>query len=342
MLTRVIESLKQDGLSVGFADVPDGGPDAVLEVGVDGVIRRLAIDERGRAPYPGELASLYQRQVDIGRWGTPTLVAPFVPETLARLLMPLGWSWADEQGNYDLALGRGMRFKQRVSTAPHRRSLKRTLPQGAGGLGIIRFLISAPREARLRTGELAARFGITHARASQVLNKLREAHLVVNDGGAWVGDRDALLQRFLEEYRGPGGSELAFYSLDPPQEALETLLWDYRSGTQVDLDVALSADVAADLVAPWRQPTVAVVYAAHTSRLNLAPFVQADRASANLVVRYPADSSVFGVKPVVASLRGKPVRLADPTQLIWDLYDLGGEERQEAAAHVSEWLLKTG
>jgi hypothetical protein len=335
----VIDSLQQDGLSVDFVDVPDDGPDAVLEVNVDGAIRRLAIDERRRAPYPGELATLFERRDQIGLWGTPTLVAPFVPETVARLLIPMGWSWADEEGNYDLALGRGMRFKQRVSASPQRRTLKRTLPQGAGGLAIIRFLISAPKELQ-RTGELAARFGITHARASQVLNKLREAHLAMNDGGRWIADRDALLQRFLEEYRGPGGSELALYSLDPPQEALETLLWDLRSGSRADLGVALSADVASDLVAPWRHPTVAVLYVSNTSRLSLSPFVQADRASANLVVRYPADSSVFGAKPVIASLRGKPVRLADPTQLIWDLYDLGGEERREAAAHLSEWLLK--
>lgn len=338
----MIDSLQEDGISVSFVEVPDDLPDAVLEIYADGATRRLAIDRRRRAPYPGELGTLFEHRDALGRWGTPTLVAPFIPESVARLLIPLGWSWADAQGNYDLTLGRGMRFKQRVSSSPPRRSPQRSLPQGSGGLSIVRFLISTHRPAHHRTGELAKRFDITHARASQVLNQLMKANLVEKDSWGWSADRDALLQRFMEEYRGPGGTEIALYSLDPPRDALETLLWNYRmpAAPHADRDVAVSADIGLDLVAPWHHPTVVVVYARERSKLNLAAFVQADRASANLIVRYPADTSVFGAEPWLASLNERPLPLADPTQLIWDLHDLGGEHRAEAAGHLSEWLLK--
>jgi hypothetical protein len=36
---------------------------------------------------------------------------------------------------------------------------------------------------------------------------------------------------------------------------------------------------------------------------------------------------------------GTDVYMADPTQMIWDLQDLGGEDRLEAAGRLREWLL---
>ncbi|MEA2589629.1 MAG: hypothetical protein QOH66_2556, partial [Actinomycetota bacterium] len=41
----------------------------------------------------------------------------------------------------------------------------------------------------------------------------------------------------------------------------------------------------------------------------------------------------------VATAGGIDVPLADPTQMIWDLHDLGGADRVEAAGVLREWLL---
>jgi hypothetical protein len=56
-------------------------------------------------------------------------------------------------------------------------------------------------------------------------------------------------------------------------------------------------------------------------------------------MRVPEDRSVFPSYTFVAEVGGSDVSLADPTQLIWDLQDLGGSDRLEAAGRLREWLL---
>ena len=63
------------------------------------------------------------------------------------------------------------------------------------------------------------------------------------------------------------------------------------------------------------------------------------RHDANVRIRNPRDLSVFPVPALVAELRGVEVPLADPSQQIWDLQDLGGADRLEAAGMLREWLL---
>ena len=48
---------------------------------------------------------------------------------------------------------------------------------------------------------------------------------------------------------------------------------------------------------------------------------------------------MFRDHELVATVRGVDIPLADETQLIWDLQDLGGADRLEAAGVLREWLL---
>ena len=74
-----------------------------------------------------------------------------------------------------------------------------------------------------------------------------------------------------------------------------------------------------------------------TDRLGL---VDAEgRHDANVIVRTPDDVSVFPTSVLVADVDGVDVPLADPTQQVWDLQDLGGADRLEAAGRLREWLL---
>jgi hypothetical protein len=103
-----------------------------------------------------------------------------------------------------------------------------------------------------------------------------------------------------------------------------------------------SADVGPDLVAPFRAPTILVVYARGPVDLDLSGLVAAGgRGDSNVVVRSPSDSSVFGSDDLttISLIDETPVRLADPTQMIWDLGQLGGEDRMEAAEVLRKWLL---
>jgi hypothetical protein len=183
---------------------------------------------------------------------------------------------------------------------------------------------------------LANQAGVSQPRASQVLHKLLELDLVTRTPqGRWSPDRDALLDRFLSEYRGPGGSERYLYSLDPPNEVAK------RAAQQSEArSLAVSADVGPDLVLAWRRPTVVILYARQLLDGDRLGLVDAQgRHDANVIVRTPDDMSVFPTPLLVAEMGSVEVPLADPAQQVWDLHDLGGADRLEAAGRLREWLL---
>lgn len=269
--------------------------------------------------------------------GTPLLAAPYVSEGLGRALAARGWSWSDDAGNYQLN-GDRFQLSRRTSAQEPRRKRHRQLPQGPGALALIRFLIVRGEESSFGPTELAKIAGVTQPRASQVLARLHEAGLMQKSPeNPHKPNRERLLEAFLDEYRGPGGSEYALYSLESLQHTAGRLASVAR-GTLT----AISADVGPDLVAAWRTPSHLVVYTDRpidTIAYGLTP--AGDRGDANVLLRVPDDSSVFGSwHPLVADLEGRELRLADPTQMIWDLHDLGGDDRLEAAGHLKSWILR--
>ena len=337
---EVVRSLRSAEVEVSV-DRPadDSGPDAVLEVTSVGLRSRFAVEEKARAPYPNELTRLAARRENIARRGEPMLVAPFVNEALASALRAAGWSWADAQGNYDLRAP-GLVLRQRhTSTPPKPRRTK--LPHGSGILAIIRALIrfgqGEQEEASATT--LAAQAKVSQPRASQVLHQLHELGLVQRTSdGRWSPRRESLLDRFLAEYRGPDGSERYLYSLDQPADVAVRA----AQVSSAARPIVVSADVGPDLLLAWRRPSVLILYSDADVDPSELELVEAQgRHDANVIVRNPRDLSVFPVPQLLApELRGVEVPLADPSQQIWDLQDLGGADRLEAAGMLREWLLK--
>jgi DNA-binding HxlR family transcriptional regulator len=265
------------------------------------------------------------------------LVVPFVSESLSRCLTSEGWSWADAAGNFDLR-AKGLVLRQRSTTSPPRPKVT-LLPQGAGSLGIVRALIRFSPDGHEAPGatRLAAQANISQPRASQVLHQLQDLGLVSRTAqGRWVPDRVALLDRFIAEYRGPRGSEQYLYSLDQPNEVARRAA-QWQSTTK---PLVVSADVGPDLVLAWRRPSVVILYTQHLFEPGELGLVEAQgRHDANVIVRSPQDTSVFPVPASVAEMNGVDIPLADVTQQIWDLHDLGGADRLEAAGMLREWLL---
>jgi len=316
--------------------VHDRQVDAILDLTLGKVRATFAVDERRRAPYPNELAKLQPIQKSLAGVGTPMLVVPFVSEPLGTALTQAGWSWADAAGNFDLRAD-NLVLRQR-STATRPRGKASRLPQGSGSLAIIRTLIAFPRGTNDEPGAtaLANQVGVSQPRASQVLRRLLELDLVARSPeGRWLPDREALLDRFLSEYRGPGGSERHLYSLDPPNEVAA------RAAQQTDeRSLAVSADVGPDLLLAWRRPSAVILYVRQLLDLDRLGLVDAQgRHDANVIIRTPDDASVFPTNVLVADIDGVDVPLADTTQQIWDLQDLGGADRLEAAGRLREWLL---
>lgn len=312
-------------------------PAAIVAVSIDSASAEFAVEERQRAPFPNEIERLGRRRDELSALGQPLLVVPFVPESLAPTLTMAGWSWADSQGNFDLRAP-GLVLKQRRTTVAQKQRA-RHLPRGSGSFAIIRALIRLPAgdEREASATALAGQANVSQPRASQVLARLSELDLVHKASqGGWRPDREALLDRFLAEYEGPGGSERYLYSLDPVTEVA------VQASHLHDDDhlVVVSADVGADLVVGWRRPTDLVLYAGgDVSASQLGAVVAQGSHDANVIIRHPTDRSVFPVPSFAGAIGDSDVYMADPTQMIWDLQDLGGADRLEVAGRLREWLL---
>ncbi len=334
---QVVRWLREAGLRVEQQAEPTPGTDAdaVLVVEGAGHGARFAVQTRRRAPYPNELAGLARLRESASSAGEPLLVAPYVSDTVGTALTAQGWSWADEHGDFDLRAP-GLVFRQRRAvSAP--RPARGTLPRGSGSFAIIRALLrfSDGEEEHPGATALAAQAGVSQPRASQVLGQLAAQALVDKTAdGYWRPRREALLDRFLAEYPGPGGSVQYFYGLDAPTEVA------IRVASVLGDRIVASADVGPDLIAAVRRPTKVILYAKDLVEPNLPGLVHAQGSDdANVIVCMPSDRSVFPVPAMTAQMRGAEVGLADPAQMIWDLGHLGGADRLEAAGELRAWLL---
>jgi hypothetical protein len=265
------------------------------------------------------------------------MVVPFVSEPLGSILTGAGWSWADDQGNFDLrAPGLLLRQRRTATTSVPKRS---SLPRGSGSFAVIRALVTFSEGEDEGPGAtaLAAQAHVSQPRVSQILRQLNDLQLVERTGhGRWKPHREALVDRFLTEYPGPGGSEQYCYSLDSP---VEVAIRTSQLSALRNL-IVVSADVGPDLIEPWRRPSLVILYARHVIDPSSLGLINAQgKHDANVIVRMPDDQSVFPSHALVAQVRGNDILLADPLQQIWDLQDLGGGDRLEAAGRLRQWLL---
>jgi DNA-binding transcriptional ArsR family regulator len=337
---EAVRWLRESGLKVEdrTAEAADAGVDAILDVAADGHVARFAVQVKGRAPYPHEVERLQRSRRELAKFGHPMMVAPFVSEPLGVILTRADWSWADDQGNFDLRVPGLLLRQRRKATRPVPK--RGSLPRGSGSFAVIRALV------RFRDGEdeelgataLAIQAGVSQPRVSQVLHHLRDLKLVdKSPDGYWKPRRQALIDRFLAEYPGPGGSEQYCYSLESPTAVA------VRAGQVSEpwRPIVASADVGPDLIVPWRRPSLVILYTKHVIDPTDLNLVSAQGShDANVIVRMPADRSVFPFHALVAQVQGNDVPLADPLQQIWDLQDLGGADRHEAAGRLREWLLR--
>ncbi|MCA9716895.1 MAG: hypothetical protein H6713_32785 [Myxococcales bacterium] len=334
MLTNLIAQLRRVDVAVKPRAAPGGARgDGALELTVDGWVYTFAYESSARAPYPGELASLRSRRVALEREGLPLLVAPYVSRPLGERLSAAGWSWADHAGNFDLR-GPDLRLSHTGEARPSRP--RATLPGGDSGRAIIRCLLSdrAPAPGYWTTARLAQLIGVTPGAVSQVLSRLRELELVERPGhGRWRARAEPLLRAFQREYRGVRGTEHAWYSLDATRDVAE------RFASAFAGDVAISADVGPDLLAPWRVPTHLIIYARRELDPEALQLVPArGRADGNVFVRWPRDRSVF--RPDASPPLASRLPLVDPVQQLLDLLELGGSDREEAARRLERWILE--
>ncbi|GAA4759194.1 hypothetical protein GCM10023328_48140 [Modestobacter marinus] len=202
-----------------------------------------------------------------------------------------------------------------------------------GTLSVVRALLAGGAASQ---ATLATHAQVTQGRVSQALAPLVEANLVrrtpVDGRSRWqMANWDALTDWWLDNYPGPGGLRTYWYGLaDVTQQARDLVALMDR----YDVPIAVSGDVAADVLAPWRRPGRAMIYAdpaGHHAPENLAAagLTPSGPEEATLELVVPADR---GVWPPSGDEPGAGLPLADGLQVLWDLRRSPGSDTDQAVA----------
>jgi len=206
---------------------------------------------------------------------------------------------------------------------------------GAGTAAVARILIAA--DEPLTGVAIAEAVGVSQPRVSQVLKEFGTRNAVRATGYGYVADASVLLDLYARRSRPLLREPESYgYSTRPMLEQSARIL---ESAREMNAVIAFSADLAPDLLVPWRHPTLTVVYTDVAPELIAVDLVPAEgRADASIILRWTTDATLLAPAPPWPSVvDGLP--LADPVQQWWDLLDLGGEDRHEAAQRLRDAIL---
>ena len=240
-----------------------------------------------------------------------------------------GWSVATDAGQLAVRLGDRWIAPEAQPIVPTQRATRRG-PTPWATFTVARRLLAGPPSTQ---DAMARRCGLSQSKVSRALARLRTDDLTVRTPQGWApADWDALADWWLAHYPGPGGVTSYWTSVDSPTvqaaEALSAL------NATDPTNAALSGDVAADLLAPWRRPSSSVVYVRTGRSLpGMVPVGAQDGAT--LAVCAPADPGLW----LPAPWRVGGYRLADPLQVVHDLSS--GTDRTEAATRLRHALRTT-
>jgi hypothetical protein len=301
---------------------------------------RMVLCASARPLRPGAVVAMAGRQA-----GPGLLVLPAATAESRRAAERAGWSWLVLEpgresgvlrlGNERVQLGRPDPDQDRPRGTPGR------VPWG--WLTLVRHLLGQP-PATQRV--LADWTHVSQPRVSQILTALAGRRLVRRTGAGWmVRDFDQLLREWLDRYPGHGGISTHWYGLDSPrqqaQAAIHRLATDpgVRERCSTAPFAVLSGDLAADIIAPWRSPARAVVYARTGVDLAEAGLTPAGEEEATLELIVPADPGVWPLASTqFAPSADSSMPVADPLQVLWDVQRAPGPDSGEAAAKLWERL----
>lgn len=172
--------------------------------------------------------------------------------------------------------------------------------------------------------ELAHLIGISPRAVSQGLAD--HPYVQRNDDGCYIEHTDATIDRWIDDYPGPGEATLYWYSLDAIVEQGHNVA---TLADELEVQALLSDDVAADDYAPWRLPATAIIYLREAVDFTVIDFMPTTRENATLIAKIPEDPTVWALG---RTLTENPQRmLADPMPTLWDVTHSTGSDTDDAA-----------
>ena len=272
--------------------------------------------------------------------GNALLIVPALSEAAAQRARSRGWSAIPDDGPaWVLFHGREIKLKRPELATGSQQQSRRGRP-GWGIFSVLRALLAL--EGGARQSELVGFANVSQPRISQALSELATLDLVERVPAGWtVTDKAKAIKWWVDHYPGPGGLASHWYGLDPIVEQafrVHELLEAKRSRP------AVSGDVAADLVAPWRTPAHALVYAEKGADLAAAGLTPAAAQDATLTLVLPGDRAVWpiGRTPWTVGLTGYGnVARVGALQVLYDLSHASGPDAGDAAHAWLDWMLLT-
>ena len=197
--------------------------------------------------------------------------------------------------------------------------MSRTRRWGAGKAAAVRYLYAVQRP--VMQVELAEVAGVSQPAVSQYMASLRANGDVSSADPGWVADRAQLPTSYWNSYGSRFVAQSCWYRIDAPAVQVDDLVERVPG-------LIVSGDVAADVVAPWKVPAIAIVYGdVAEATLDELVFVEADTPSTASVLVRPVPDAAF-VRDAVAR---DAIVVAPYLHLVADLIGLGGGDRREAA-----------
>jgi hypothetical protein len=198
-----------------------------------------------------------------------------------------------------------------------------------GRFALLRVLLRTSRP-RAQT-DLAAECGVSQVTISNSLRALGTT--VAREMGGWRAPRpETLWDQFLAEYPGPQGISSYWLGLEPIVHQAQTV-----RDAAAELDVLVSGDPAADLLAPWRVARRAVVYARTGLDLARLGFSETTRENATLEYVVPADPTIWSTAQTWTSTVSGWT--ADPVLVAWDVQRTGGPDAADAVERIRRTVL---
>jgi biotin operon repressor len=184
---------------------------------------------------------------------------------------------------------------------------------------------------------IADQTGISQAAVSQALKYLRDQHHIPIDQNHRDGPRSfrALIDYAITEYPGPGGITSYWYDFDHPTDTAHKLREVLRESHAL-----VGGDLAADEYAPWKSTTRLALYFPTGIDMTRYHFAEAPADEANIVLRIPADTSVFRTATAwnERTRPESPFMLTDPVITAWELTQSPDTDAGQAVDHLKDFL----